>query len=137
MYPRIGVGLYVIKDGMVLMGKRKGNFAPGMWCAPGGKLEYGEEPAVAAEREALEEASVVVKDIRFIGYTNDITDDGQHWVTFGFAADWESGDPRVCEPDKCEEWRWVVWDGLPEPQFASLRNFVKKGYNPVTSSIHI
>ena len=134
LFPRIGVGLYVIKDGKVLMGKRKGIFAPGMWCAPGGKVEYGEDPADTAVREAREEAGVDVCDIRLIGYTNDILDENDgHWVTLSFAAKWAAGEPTVCEPDKCEQWVWASWDELPEPQFISLRNFIKKGYNPFTS----
>lgn len=132
--PRIGVGLYIIKDGKVLMGKRKGSFAAGEWCAPGGKVETGEDPEQTAVRETAEETGVQVKDLRFIGYTNDIHEgEAGHWITLNFAADWAAGEVRVCEPDKCEEWVWASWDDLPEPRFLSLRNFIKKGYNPVTS----
>ena len=132
--PRLGVGIYIIRDGKVLIGKRKGNLEPGTWCSPGGKVEWGEEPADTAVREALEESGVSVKNVRFVGYTNDWDELKQHhYITLAYVADWASGEPRVCEPDKCEEWGWYSWDALPEPQFIGLRKFVEKGYNPVTS----
>lgn len=135
-YPRVGVALYIVKDGKVLLGKRKSPLGQGegTWASPGGKVEWGEEPLETARREALEEAGVTAANIRFVGYTNDWDEVAQHhYVTLAFAGEWESGAPTVCEPDKCEEWGWFAWCALPQPHFIGLRNFLKKGYNPVTN----
>lgn len=131
--PRVGVGIYIVKNGKVLIGKRKGGIEPGHWCAPGGKLDFGEEPEACAAREAFEETGVSVKNIRFAGYTSDILEGKQHhYITLQFVADWESGDPRCAEPEKFEDvWYWADWKALPTPQFIGLRTFVEKGYNPL------
>lgn len=47
----------VIKDGKLLMGKRKDN---GKWTNPGGHLEKGEDPQIGAAREVKEEAGIEV-----------------------------------------------------------------------------
>lgn len=39
---------------------------PGSWCAPGGKVEPGEDPLSAAHRELLEETGLKVQDLRFV-----------------------------------------------------------------------
>src|ERR1700691_3579701 len=124
--PRVGTGIWVIKDGKVLMGKRISKFAYGEWCAPGGKVDLNEDPLECVLRETMEEAGVAVKNIRFVAYTNDIHSDvGTHYITLFFVADWKSGEARVMEPDKFETWGWFAWDELPEPMLLSDRNFIE------------
>jgi 8-oxo-dGTP diphosphatase len=40
--PKVGVGVMVLKNGKVLIGKRKGAHGAGEWAWPGGHLEYME-----------------------------------------------------------------------------------------------
>jgi len=40
--PYIGVGVCVVKDGKVLLGKRQNAHGDGCWCFPGGHLEFKE-----------------------------------------------------------------------------------------------
>ena len=130
--PKIGTGIYICKDGKVLMGKRRGKNGAGYWCAPGGHLEMNEGWEENAKRETMEEAGIEIENIRFITATNDINDeDGKHYVTLQFAADWLSGEPGDVEPDKMGDWGWYDWSALPEPLFLPARNFVKSGYNPL------
>ena len=131
-YPGVGVGVYIRKEGKVLLGLRKGGYGAGEWCAPGGKMEMKESPEECAVRETLEEAGIEIGNLRFITITNDIHKVGTHYVTASFVADWKSGEVRVMEPDKLERWEWFSWGSLPEPLFLSTRNFVKTGYNPLT-----
>jgi 8-oxo-dGTP diphosphatase len=130
-YPGVGIGVYVLRDGKVLMGLRKGHYQSGTWCAPGGKLEINEAFEDCARRETREECGVEIENVRFIGVTNDVDEPtGSHYITVAFAADWKSGDARLTEPDKFERWDWFRWGELPEPLFLSTRNFVEEGYNP-------
>ena len=47
------------KEGMVLMGQRpRGNSLAGLWEFPGGKVELGESPEQALERELREELGI-------------------------------------------------------------------------------
>lgn len=59
--PGLGVGVLVIENGRVLLGKRKGSHGAGTWSAPGGHLEYGESIENCAEREVLEETGLRIR----------------------------------------------------------------------------
>lgn len=132
-YPGVGVGVYIVREKKILMGLRKGGYRAGEWCAPGGKLELYEDLLVCAMRETREESGVEVKNIRFVGITNDLdSENGSHYLTIALRADWKSGEARLLEPDKFEKWEWFAWESLPKPLFLSTRNFVEAGYNPLT-----
>ena len=131
--PRVGVGIYIRKDGKILMGKRKGKHAGSTWCAPGGHLEQGESWEACARREVSEETGLEIDNIHFGNATNDIYPDGKHYVTVQMIADWKSGVPQTLEPDKFESgWEWRSLDDLPEPRMISFENFIKSGYNLFT-----
>jgi len=113
----VGIGVMVIKNGKVLVGKRKGSFAPGKYAWPGGKLHYMESFEDCARREVREEAGIEIENIRFLRLMNFKDHAPKHFVDIGLAADWKSGEPKVMEPDKCEGWDWYDIDSLPEPLF--------------------
>jgi 8-oxo-dGTP pyrophosphatase MutT (NUDIX family) len=54
----------VIRDGLVLTGRRRDN---GLICGPGGHIEQNETPEKAARREAQEEFGICLGDIVQIG----------------------------------------------------------------------
>ena len=58
--PYKGVGVLVIQDGKILIGRRTGGEG---WCGPGGHIEEGETPEQAAVREAMEEFHILCHDI--------------------------------------------------------------------------
>ncbi|MEZ4755095.1 MAG: hypothetical protein R3A13_12500 [Bdellovibrionota bacterium] len=39
------------------------------------------------------------------------------------------GEPRVCEPDKLEEWGWFSPEQLPSPLMLPIANLLSDGYN--------
>ena len=49
--PKIGIGVVVVKENSVLLGKRKGAHGSGHWGFPGGHLELCETPETCAARE--------------------------------------------------------------------------------------
>jgi 8-oxo-dGTP diphosphatase len=116
--PRVGVGVFIFKDGKFLMGKRVGAHGSGSWSVPGGWLEYAESFQDAAIREVEEETGLTITNVRFGALTNNIFADEQiHSLTVWMTSDWESGIPTILEPDKFVEQRWVSFDELPEPLF--------------------
>jgi 8-oxo-dGTP pyrophosphatase MutT (NUDIX family) len=58
----IAIVILVDRSGAVLMQHRDGNapVSPNQWTVPGGRVEPGEAPEVAARREVLEETGLVV-----------------------------------------------------------------------------
>ncbi|HDP73877.1 MAG TPA: NUDIX domain-containing protein [Candidatus Woesearchaeota archaeon] len=130
--PRTGVGVIVVKDRKVLLGKRKNAHGEGCWSFPGGHLELYEDVEECAAREVMEETGISIKNSRKAAFTNDIFEKEQkHYVTLFIVSDFASGEVFVKEPDKCEKWEWFHWDDLPEPLFIPIRNLLKQGYNPL------
>ena len=129
--PKVGVGVMVIKDGKVLLGKRLVAHGEGEYSFPGGHLEYMESVRECAQRETMEEAGIMISNIRFIALTNIANHPPKHYLTIGMVADWESGDPVVMESDKLESWSWYDIDNLPTPLFNAIPNFIRayKGGN--------
>lgn len=114
---RVGIGVIVMKDGKVLLGKRKGSHGAGEWAFPGGHLEYMESFEDCARRETREETGIEIKNIRFVCVGNIKKYPPAHRVLIGLAADWASGEPKLMEPEKCEGWEWFDLDNLPENTF--------------------
>jgi 8-oxo-dGTP diphosphatase len=132
--PKVGVGVIIIKDKQVLLGRRKSAHGQGTWCFPGGHLEFHEELEACARREVLEETGLHLKNVRAETFTNDIfPDEGKHYITLYMRAEVASGQVAVAEPDKCEQWAWFAWDNLPEPLFIPIQNLLKQGYTPFGS----
>jgi 8-oxo-dGTP diphosphatase len=57
---RVGIGVFVWKDGKFLMGKRLGSHGSGTWSIPGGHLEFDETWQQCAVREVLEETGLKI-----------------------------------------------------------------------------
>lgn len=55
------VGLLIINDGRVVLGRRTNEPGPGLWSLPGGYIEYDEDFLSAARREAREETGLAVE----------------------------------------------------------------------------
>jgi len=125
--PHIGVGVMVWKGDRLLLGKRISAHSENSWQFPGGHLEFGETVEACARREVGEEAGITICNILPCGYTNDVFIDAEkHYVTLFVSSDYHSGELKVMEPDKCEQWRWFKWNSLPEPLFLPIRNFLKQ-----------
>jgi len=127
--PYIGVAVIVVKDNRILLGKRKNAHGAGTWAFPGGHLEFGESVEDCARREVFEEAGICIAAPRCGSYTNDIfSEEDKHYVTLFVLADWESGEPQVKEPEKCEHWEWFAWPPSAEPLFLPIRNLIKQRF---------
>ena len=123
--PKVGVGVLIIQDSKILLGKRKNAHGAGTWAPPGGHLEFGESFEDCARREVLEETGLEVVSLRKYGFTNDVfTKENKHYVTVFMVVDTFIGEPKVLEPDKCECWEWFEINQLPDNLFISLKNLM-------------
>lgn len=120
LHPNVGVAVLVMKDGKLLLGKRKGSHGAGEYASPGGHLEHLERFSECAEREVREETGLEIGPIRFLRVLNTTAYAPRHYVDIAFAADWLSGEPEVREPDKVEGWAWYDLADLPSPLFGTL-----------------
>ena len=113
-----GVSAVVVDDdGRVLLGRRSDN---GRWAVISGILEPGEQPAVAAAREVLEETGVTVEveglaavdtDADTVVYPNG---DRAQYLDLTFACRALHGEAHVAD-DESTAVGWFHPDALPEP----------------------
>lgn len=111
----VAVLVFVVRDGKVLLGKRKGH-GEGTWCLPGGHLETGESMIEAANRELTEETGMIASSLRYLHTVNHASRD-LHYVHVSFLAEDIAGEPRLTEPDRFFEWGWFPLGALPNPFF--------------------
>ncbi|KKW32609.1 MAG: hypothetical protein UY76_C0022G0009 [Candidatus Uhrbacteria bacterium GW2011_GWA2_52_8d] len=131
--PKVGVGVIIVKDKKVLMGLRKPKHGAQTWHPPGGHLEFGESWEECARRETREEAGIEITNVRFVAAVNDIYPQEQlHYVTIFMRADYLSGEPRACEPEKCSGWDWYTWETVPVPRFTPVDLLFQQGYHPLS-----
>jgi 8-oxo-dGTP diphosphatase len=129
--PKVGVGVIVIRDGLVLLGKRRGSHGTGTWSAPGGALEFGEDILDCAARELREETDLEASSLELGPYTNDVFPESRtHYVTIFVVARGIKGIPTNLEPDKCEGWAWFKWEQWPAPLFRPLQSLLQIGWRP-------
>ncbi|MDP1876961.1 MAG: (deoxy)nucleoside triphosphate pyrophosphohydrolase [Actinomycetota bacterium] len=112
------VGAAVLHDGLILCAQRgpQGNLA-GLWEFPGGKIEPGESPAVALEREIREELDCSVEVGREITTTTHEYDFGVVTLTT-FYCRLVAGTPTLTEhvalkwlrPDELDTITWAPAD---------------------------
>ena len=96
------------RGGKLLVGHRIGSHGAGTWALPGGYLEFGETAEACARREVLEETGLDLQRLEAGPYTGDVfAEPSRHCVTLFVIVDSAIGEPRVLEPSKCTEWRWV------------------------------
>lgn len=126
---RVGVGVFVFKDGKFLIQQRHGAHGAGSWSLPGGHLEFGESPEETAAREVREETGLEIAHVAFAAVTNDIfRDENKHYVTIWMKSDWKAGEAVITETDKCLEQRWVDFGTLPEPLFLPWEQLLKSEF---------
>lgn len=127
--PRIGVGVFIFRNGQFLMGERRGAHGEGSWSVPGGHLEYGETPVNTAIREVKEETGLRIKNVRFGAVTNDVFhDEDKHYVTLWMLSDHHAGEPAIREPDTYINMEWFHFDKLPEPLFLPCQQLLKSEF---------
>ncbi|PHM63682.1 nucleotide triphosphate diphosphatase NUDT15 [Xenorhabdus ishibashii] len=124
----VGVGVIITNDkGEILLGKRTSQHAP-YWSIFGGHVDPGESFEECAIREIKEEIDLTIHDPKVYGICNNLEtyrEEGKHTVSVCLLAQYAGGEPKLMEPDKCEQLMWCDPDHLPEPHFEASRNAIK------------
>lgn len=119
-HTKVSVMVMIVKDGKILLGKRKGSHGVGQYASPGGHLEYRESFTNCAIREIKEECGIEVQNVRFLFVANITEFVPKHYCRIGLIAEWKSGEAQLLEPENCESWGWYSFDNLPSPLFSSV-----------------
>jgi 8-oxo-dGTP diphosphatase len=104
------VDIIIEHQGGIILIERKN--PPHGWALPGGFVDYGENLEAAAVREAREETSLEVANLRLLGcYSDPARDDRMHTISTVYIAD-GFGDPQAA--DDAAHLKVFSLDGLPE-----------------------
>jgi len=111
-------------DDILIIKRATTGLMDGFYSIPAGKLDDGEEILPAAMRECKEEVGVDFneEDIKLVNVQHCQFNE-QRWINFFFLTDKWSGEPKICEPHKHSEIKWVNLHSLPE----NFVPYVKKG----------
>jgi 8-oxo-dGTP diphosphatase len=123
----------VREDGRVLILRRaQESTGGGMWCLPGGKIDYGDTVEQAAVRELQEETGLRAGDLRFLFYQDSLPYEPglMHCINFYFAC--EAGGHLVLN-DESTDSAWIGPDELSRYQVAfrndeGLRRYWSKSW---------
>jgi len=112
----VGVGAVIVDNkGCVFLARRAtgARNERGRWEFPGGAVRFGETQKVALIREVREEFGVTVEVLDLINVADHILpEEDQHWVSPGYLCRIVAGVPKIMEPEKCSEFRWVPYEDL-------------------------
>lgn len=128
---KVGIGVMIIKNNRILLGHRitkgedtGGIYEPDTWCLPGGKQEYDETIFECAIREVKEETNLTIWNLDVFNAVDDIQS-YKHFVTIQIIARNYSGDIKIMEPNKQDEWKWFSLDKLPEKIYSPSKKFIE------------
>lgn len=121
------VYMVLVRDGKILLARRANTgFMDGMYSFPAGHLEGSETLKQGAIREAKEEVGVDVEpnDAQLVHVVSRLGHDGER-VGFFFRTEKWSGEPKIMEPDKCDDVAWFAVDAVPENTVDYVKEAIK------------
>jgi len=144
MHQKVGIGILVIEEGKILLGKRIGAHGEGTWACPGGHLENHETILECAARELLEETGLVAEKSHIGSYEEiHFPKERKRYLNFFTFITKFSGILENREPDKNTGWHWIDIENLPDPLFEpikkiaiqnSLKSYIKRHLSPSTET---
>jgi mutator protein MutT len=113
LYPKqpvVGVGAIIIRNGEILLEKRKYDPEKGKWSIPGGLVELGENIAETVVREVKEETGLDVENPELVDVVDNIIRDENgeikyHFVIVDYLVKVKGGEAKA--QSDAEELRWV------------------------------
>ncbi|MGW7517801.1 NUDIX hydrolase [Streptomyces sp. NPDC054796] len=110
------VHLLLIRDDHVLLSRRRGGYAAGLWHVPSGHLEPGEHTAAGAAREGEEELGIQAEsgELELVHFIDHRAPGEDPRLGFFYRARSWSGEPQIREPDKCDGLDWFPLSRPPQ-----------------------
>lgn len=120
--------LILIKDDKILLSRRfNTGYEDGNYSVVAGHLDGNETFIKAMIREVKEEASIDIaaKDLEVAHAMHRKSPPEERIDFFIKANDWR-GEPKIMEPDKCDDLRWFPINNLPANTIPYIRQAIEK-----------
>ena len=115
--PKLTVDGIVLRDGKILLIKRKNQPFEGKWALPGGFVEYGEKTENATVREVFEETGLMTKINHLVGvYSDPNRDPRGHTVSIVYILDIICNEELKSGDDACDA-KFFDLKNLPDLSF--------------------
>jgi len=133
LYPKqpvVGVGAVIIKDGKILLEKRKSEPGRGKWSIPGGLVELGESISQTVVREVAEETGLEVYAPELIDVVDNVVRDENgevkyHFVIVDYFVKLKGGNMKASSD--AEELQWVPLDEVEKYDLTkTFRAFIQR-----------
>jgi 8-oxo-dGTP pyrophosphatase MutT (NUDIX family) len=119
---RAAAYLLLIRDNKILLSRRYNTaWRNGDYSLIAGHLDPGESIRTTMVREAQEEAGIVIiKENLHLVHVMQQYENAEYFDFYFTAEEWE-GEPRNCEPEKCDDMRWFPLNDLPDNLVPNVR----------------
>jgi ADP-ribose pyrophosphatase YjhB (NUDIX family) len=124
--PKVGVGVVVVRDGRLLLVRRGVEPGKGLWALPAGYVDAGEDPRLAAAREAYEETGLRVEVGRVVDVYPSTVTGGHRGASFFLAFEAQVVGGELAAADDALDAGFFSADALPELAFESTRDAVAR-----------
>ena len=137
-YQKIVVSGFLRKGNSVLVIKRSANerFFKEHYEIPGGKVDFGEDPSAALQREFMEETGLkikVKKPFQTFAYTSH--DDVRHTVEIVYTVELESDD-SITLSESHTEYKWVTLEDIDNLVISEeMKESIRKGFAASTQRV--
>ena len=122
--PKVGVGVFVVHEGKILLVRRIMHPEIGKWSIPAGFIDQGEDPRETAVREALEETNLQVAVERLIDVYHNPPSQGGASIFIMYQARLLGG--QLQAGDDADEAAFFALDDLPEIAFISTHAAIER-----------
>lgn len=122
--PKVGVGVFVMHEGKILLVRRTMRPEIGKWSVPAGFLDAGENPEETAVREALEETNLQVAIEELVGVYQNPPGQGGASIFIMYKARLLGG--QIQAGDDADAAAFFAPENLPEIAFASTRAAIEQ-----------
>ena len=130
---RVAVYVLLLKGDEILLGRRfNTGWQDGNYGIPAGHLEPDETIIHGAVRELEEETGVKVNEEDF-EYVHTMHRMNRYIDIFFATSNW-IGEPKITEPDKCDDLRWFPINELPSNIVPSVKFAIENYQNGVKFS---
>ena len=135
--PIVGIGAIIVRNGKMLLEKRKNDPGKGRWSVPGGVVELGENVTQTVIREVKEETGLDVAEPEHIDVVDQITRDENgrikyHFVIIDYLVNLKGGTLNAASD--ADALQWVSLDDVEKYDLTSTfraffernKDFLKK-----------